>query len=140
MFFTSVKEINRLRKEINRLLHKWINRLRKEIKTLLSKGMSNIYLKTTIEKNSCSQNFDFLSLKNQMSRSKTVCGFSNILILKGIMNFKSQSLCILLNKNINFNKNETKLKLEIPHTILERRTCCLSSYKSHIFKVKLLCA
>ena len=34
--FTSIKEINRLRKEINRLL---------------SKGMSNIYLKVTIEKN-----------------------------------------------------------------------------------------
>ena len=34
MFFNSVKEINRLRKEIN---------------NLLSKGMSNIYLKATIE-------------------------------------------------------------------------------------------
>ena len=34
MFFNSIKEINRLRKEINRLL---------------SKGMSNIYLKVTIE-------------------------------------------------------------------------------------------
>ena len=49
MFFNSIKEINRLRKEINRLL---------------SKGMLNIYLKITIEKNWCSQNFDFLSLKN----------------------------------------------------------------------------
>ena len=34
MFFNSIKEINRLRKEINRLL---------------SKGMWNIYLKVTIE-------------------------------------------------------------------------------------------
>ena len=34
MFINSIKEINRLSKEINRLL---------------SKGMSNIYLKTTIE-------------------------------------------------------------------------------------------
>ena len=34
MLFNSIKEINRLRKEINRLL---------------SKGMSNIYLKVTIE-------------------------------------------------------------------------------------------
>ena len=47
MFFTSVKEINR--KEINRLL---------------SKGMSNIYLKATVEKIWASQDFDFLSLKN----------------------------------------------------------------------------
>ena len=51
MFFTSIKEINRFRKRINRLLSKPINMLRKEINTLLSKGMSNIYLKVTIEKN-----------------------------------------------------------------------------------------
>ena len=49
MFFNSIKEINWLRKEINRLL---------------SKGMSNIYFKVTIEKNCRSQNFDFLNLKN----------------------------------------------------------------------------
>ena len=41
MFFSSVKEINRL----------------------ISKGKSNIYLKVTIEKNWRSQNFDFQSLK-----------------------------------------------------------------------------
>ena len=49
MFFNSIKEINRLKKEINRLL---------------SKGISNIYLKVTIKKNRRSQNFDLLSLKN----------------------------------------------------------------------------
>ena len=49
MFFSSVKEIIRLRKELNRLL---------------SKGMSNIYLKVIIEKSLGSQNFDFLSSKN----------------------------------------------------------------------------
>ena len=38
MFFTSVKEINRLRKEINKLLSKGINRLVKEIIGLSSKG------------------------------------------------------------------------------------------------------
>ena len=37
MFFTLIKEINRLRKEINILLSKGINMLRKEIKSLLSK-------------------------------------------------------------------------------------------------------
>ena len=47
--FNSIKEINRLRKEVNRLL---------------SKGMPNIYLKVIIEKNWRSQNFNFLSLKN----------------------------------------------------------------------------
>ena len=45
MFFNSIKEINKLRKERNRLL---------------KKGMSYIYLKVTIEKNWRSQNFDFL--------------------------------------------------------------------------------
>ena len=41
MFFTSIKEINKL----------------------LSEGMSNVSLKVTIEKNWLSQNFDFLSSK-----------------------------------------------------------------------------
>ena len=49
MFFNPIKEIKRLRKEINRLL---------------IKGMPNIYLKVTIEKNWRSQNSDFLSSKN----------------------------------------------------------------------------
>ena len=42
---------------------KEINRLRKEINRLLNKGMPNIYLKVTIEKNWRSQNFDFLGQK-----------------------------------------------------------------------------
>ena len=49
MFFNSIIKIIRLRKEINRLL---------------IRGMSNIYLKVTIEKNWRSQDFHFLSLKN----------------------------------------------------------------------------
>ena len=50
MFFNSVKEMNRLKKEINRLL---------------SKEVSNIYSKVTIEeKNWRSQNFNFQGLKN----------------------------------------------------------------------------
>ena len=55
MFFTSIIEINRIRKGTNRL--------RKEISRLLSKGMSNISLKIPIEKNWHSQNFVFLILK-----------------------------------------------------------------------------
>ena len=49
MFFNSIKEINRLSKEINRLL---------------SKRMSNIYLKITTEKKQHTQNFNFLNLKS----------------------------------------------------------------------------
>ena len=64
MTSASIKEINRLRKEVKRLLSKGINKLRKERNRLLSKGMSNIYLKVTIEKNCRSQALDFQSLKN----------------------------------------------------------------------------
>ena len=52
MCFNSIKEINRLRIEINKLL---------------SKGMSNIYLKVTIEKKWRTQNFDFECLKSSFS-------------------------------------------------------------------------
>ena len=45
MFFSSIKEINRLLKGIN---------------CFLSKEMSNINLEVTIEKKWCTQNFDFL--------------------------------------------------------------------------------
>ena len=117
------------------------NRLRKEINRLLSKGMPSIYLDITPEKNWRSQNFDFLSLKN-MSPAQFL-GSSNsrryhwILKLVATLqsevweqncvwlfyyfNFernydvlKSKSPCILLNKNINFNKNETDSKMENP--------------------------
>ena len=70
--------------------------------------MPNIYLKVAIEKKWHTQNFDFLSLKSsspgqssgspnssrchgvvgQGFGSKTVCGFSIILIFKGIWCFK----------------------------------------------------
>ena len=55
MFFNLIKEKNRLTQEIIRLLSNvfnWVkenNRLRKELSRLLSKGMSNIYLKVTID-------------------------------------------------------------------------------------------
>ena len=117
MVFTTIQEINKLRKEIDRLLIMEVfnsigevNRLRNKINSLLSKRMSNLHLKPTIEKfsklrfswsehvfTSSSgapsladtiefQNF-LLQFKNQMSRSKTVRGFSIILLLKGITTF-----------------------------------------------------
>ena len=49
--------------------------------------------------------------------------------------------CILffyvLNKNINFNEMKQNWNWEMPHTVLERRTLCFSSYKNHKFKRKL---
>ena len=50
---------------------------------------------------------------------------------------KSKIPCILLNKNINFNKHETESKWKIPHTVFERQTLCISSYKNHKLTVKL---
>ena len=50
---------------------------------------------------------------------------------------QSKGSCILLNKNTNFNKNETESKMEIPRTVLERWTLCFSSYKNHKLKLKL---
>ena len=50
-----------------------------------------------------------------------MCGFSIVLTLKGNYDvLNSKSLSILLNKNINFNKNKTELKMENPtHTFRE---------------------
>ena len=73
MFFNSIKEINRLRKEINRLL---------------SKEMSNIYLKVTIEGKICgSRNFDFLGLKNLSQQ----VSFGELKLTKMSLNFKTSS-------------------------------------------------
>ena len=120
MFFNSVKKINRL----------------------LTKGITNIYLKVTIEKNCCSQDFDFISLKNLspdqflgssnsrryrrilkllVATSKSEIWEQNCVWLFYYFNFernydvlKSKRSCIFWNKNINFNKNETKSKIENP--------------------------
>ena len=68
--FNSVKEINILRKEINRLLSKW---------------MSNTHLKVTIGKNWRSHNFYFLSLTNlspvQFLESSNPCRYHWVLKL-----------------------------------------------------------
>ena len=39
---------------------------------------------------------------------------------------KSKNLCILLNKNIKFNKNQTESEMENSHIGLQRRTFCVS--------------
>ena len=118
-----------------------MNRLRKEINRLLSKRMTNIYLKFIIEKDLRPQNFYFLCLKNlspgqflassylcryhwilklpmhfknQRSGSKIVCGFYYFNFERNYVVLKSKSPCIFLSKNINFNENETESKMENP--------------------------
>ena len=121
MLFNPIKEINRLKKYINRLL---------------SKGMSNIYLKVTIETFS---KLRFSGFEKFVTRSvfrdlqltqislhfKTcrcnlkmrdlgakLCVVRNFARNYGVLKLKSP--CILLNKNINFNKNKTESKMENP--------------------------
>ena len=120
--FFSIKEMKRLRKEIN---------------TLLSKGMSNIYLKVTIETFS---KLRFSGFKKFVARSDLGSSNSrryywilkllvatqisdvweqNCLWLFCYFNFersydvlKSKSPCILLSKNKNFDNNETESRME----------------------------
>ena len=103
----------------------------------LSKGIWNIYLEVTIEKKLHTQNFDFLSLKSLSpsqflgsSHSRTYYWIFKLLVetyaklyvwLFYYFHFersydvlKTRSLRFLLNKNINFNKNETESKMENP--------------------------
>ena len=120
MFFNSVKEINMLRKEMKR--------------------MSNIYLKVTTEKFSKlrfsgfkkfvnSPVFGKLQLTQISLKFKTSSCNLNIRVLGSKLsvwlfnyfNFersydvlRSNSPSIFMNKNINFNKNETKLKMKNP--------------------------
>ena len=103
--------------------------------------MSNIHLKVTIEKNRSSQNCVILSLKiclwvsfRELQLTQISLNFKTFfcnLKIKGLRaelcvifyyfsferNYdilKSKSLCILFNKNINFDKNKTESKMENP--------------------------
>ena len=62
MFFSSIKETNRLLKEINRLL---IN------------GMPNIFFRVTIDKKGRIQNFHVLSLKSLSHGERQLMKISN---------------------------------------------------------------
>ena len=140
MVFNSVKNINRLRKEINRLL---------------IQGMSNIYLKVSIEKNWSSQNFDVLSLKN-LPPSKF---FGELQLMQISLNFKTSccnlkirglgaKLCVafLVCCYFSFERNYMTFSIQrviyiakwkIPSTALERRTLRFSSYQNRKLKIKL---
>ena len=63
MLFNSIKQINRLKKEVNRVF---------------SKGMSNINLKVTIEKKWRTPNLDFLILKSSSTNKGRFLGNLNL--------------------------------------------------------------
>ena len=126
--------------------------LMKEMNRLTSKIVSSIYLRVTIKKSGRPQSFDFLSLenkfpgqflvssnsrryrwnlklllqlKNQSSASKTMCSFSIILILKGILPKFTSSV------------EKRNRKWKISPTLLERWTLCFSSNNNHELKVTM---
>ena len=101
MLFSSIKEINRLRKEI---------------KSLLIKGMSNISLKVTIETFS---KLRFSGFKRFVTKS----------VFRELDSRRYHWILII--------KTKRNRKWKIPHTGLERRTMCFSSYKNRKLKVKL---
>ena len=70
-----------------------------------------------------------------------MCGFSIILILKGVTTFYSQrahAFCVT--KIQILIKTKTNRKWKILDTVLEKQTLCFSSCKNHKLKVKLLWA
>ena len=77
-----------------------------------------------------------IKLKNQMYKSKIVWLFCYFNFERNYDVLGSKSPCILLDKDINFHKNETTSKMENP-IVLEERTLCFSSYKDRKLKVKL---
>ena len=128
MFFSSIKEINRL----------------------ISKRMSNIYLKVTIEKNWHSENFDFLSLKSsspveflRSSNSRRYQWIFKLLVAikksevweqncvrlffyfdfeRNYVVLKSKSPCFLLNKYIETeSKKENLVQKQPPDVFCEKR-------------------
>ena len=136
MVFNSVKEINRLRKEINRLL---------------IQGMSNIYLKVTIENNWSTQNFDYLSLKNlppsKFLGSSNSCRYhwiSKLLVTTQKSEVWEQNsvwlfwcVAILILKGIIWRFEFKESYILLNRINLERRTLCLSSYKNSKLEIKL---
>ena len=119
----------------------------KEISRLISKGMSNIYLNSSYwEKltncdfwslkylspgqflaSSISHRYYWtliflLQLKSQWSLSKCLCYFC-IQFSKELLCFKVREFMLFFNKTVNFNKNETKLKVENPTCSFRGETC-----------------
>ena len=80
-----------------------------------------------------------LQLKNQRCESKIMGGFSIFFNLEKIYEvLKSKNPWLLLNKNINFNKNKTELKVENPIHVFRGTNLILQFiYTNHESKVTL---
>ena len=132
MFFNSIKDLNRLGKEIKRSLSKGmflkeINRFRKEISSLLTKRMSNIYLKVPIKTFSKPR---FSGFKKFVTRS----AFEELQLMQISLNIKT-SCCNLKIRDlgymaflffiwlfyyVNFERNYNVLKTKSPCILLTK--------------------
>ena len=138
MFFNSNKEINRLTKEINRLLSEGISIIYLEvtIKTLSKLGLSgfkklvtrSIFGKFQLTQISLNLKTSCCNLKIRGLGAKVCVDFLLFSFWKEYDALKSKPACFLLNKNLNF-KTQRNPKWKIPHKLLERRTF-FSSYKN----------
>ena len=144
MFFNPIKEINRLRKEINMLLRK---------------GMSNIYFLSDYWQKLTFSKFDFLSLTNlspgQLLRSSDSRRFNWIfkLIVAILKSEVWEQNCMWLFYQFTFERNYDVLKTKNPCILLNKKQngienrksytqfyrdeLCLSSYKNRKSNVKL---
>ena len=124
-----------------------INRSRKEVNRLLSKRIPNIYLKVTIEVTKTSLSgfkqsvtrfvFEELKLTQRSLNFKTSCCNLKTRVLGAKMcvaflffdferNYdvlKSKSRCNSLSKTINFNKNQRESKMENPKHSFRETKC-----------------
>ena len=134
--------------------NKEINRLLKEINRLISKGLSNIYLNVTIEKKWCTQNVNFLSLKcssagqflgvpahPDINEFQTYCCnlkikglgaklslvFLWFLFWKELWRFKVKESMLFVRTLIKTRRNQ---KWKIPLVVSEGWALCFSSYKN----------
>ena len=124
MFFSSIKEINRILNKVMSYIY------RKVTKLMFSKLRSS-------KSSSPGQFSNFLlHLKNERSRSKIVCGFSIILIFNYDV-LKSKSPCVYLNKEIDFNKNNAESKMENCRHSFREMNLALKPYKNRKLKVKV---
>ena len=95
MFFSSIKEIKRLLKEVNRLLSNGMKSFywQKNFNILSLKCTSpNQFLGAPTQTDITEFSKFLLQLRHQRSGIKTMCSFSLIFILKGIMTFQGQTV------------------------------------------------
>ena len=128
MFFNSIKEMNSLRKEINRLLSRgtsnifaWKFLLRKSVVLKSLKGSSPGLFLGSSNSRRCHR-----ILKTFIATWKWEIWEQNCEWLFHYFNFernsevlKSKSPCFLLKKNTNFNKTRRNGKWKIPQTFTE---------------------